>query len=314
MAQHITASNRGPLVQIFTWFFFFVGLFFFVVRLVTKHALASPYKIEDAIIIVAIILSLGQSIAVSAAVSNGLGKPLESLNEAQIEATLKSQYVAIILLIACLGTTKLSIAVFVKGLSPDVHHHRYSNWIGLSSLVWMVIGLISAIFQCSPPHTWDPLNGNHCVNLRAWWTFIALGNMLTDVFIVAVQFFLLWGVQLPMSNKFILFSIFSFRLGVVGATIAQLYVYYQSFDSLDITLRAWLPALLNQLIQSLSISTACIPHLKRFLDSLESGMIRVREPSRMDNSQVGTELGGVGGSNSTRASSKKQRISGSLLR
>jgi hypothetical protein len=65
---------------------------------------------------------------------------------------------------------------------------------------------------------------------------------------------------------------------VVVVAIAQLPAYYSVRDDRDITLRAWLPVVLNQAVQALGIVTACIPHVKRFLDSLESGIIRVEVP------------------------------------
>lgn len=49
----ITNSNRAPLVQILTWLFFFTGIFFYVVRQVTRYVLSRPFKLEDTLITIA---------------------------------------------------------------------------------------------------------------------------------------------------------------------------------------------------------------------------------------------------------------------
>lgn len=77
---------------------------------------------------------------------------------------------------------------------------------------------------------------------------------------------------------------------VVGVTIAQVVVHHKSVDLHDVTLNLWLPVVLNEVVQSMQISAACIPHIKRFLENLESGMIRVEEPE----AQRGTELQDTG--------------------
>lgn len=46
----------------------------------------------------------------------------------------------------------------------------------------------------------------------AWWTFFSVGNILTDISIVAVQALLLRGLQMARLSKLLLLMIFSFRL------------------------------------------------------------------------------------------------------
>ncbi|KAL5404780.1 hypothetical protein PMIN03_008915 [Paraphaeosphaeria minitans] len=72
--------------------------------------------------------------------------------------------------------------------------------------------------------------------------------------------------------------------------MAQVVIYHKSAVRQDMTLHLWLPVVLNEVVQSMQISAACIPHIKRFLESLESGMIRVEEPE----AQGGTELQNTG--------------------
>lgn len=61
---------------------------------------------------------------------------------------------------------------------------------------------------------------------------------------------------------------------MIAATIVRLVYLYQRSNPRDSTLTNWTIVLCAQAIQNLSIITACVPYLKPFLESLESGMIR----------------------------------------
>ena len=62
-------------------------------------------------------------------------------------------------------------------------------------------------------------------------------------------------------------------LSVVAATITHLEWLKIISGGHDATFDLWLPTLAVQVIQNLSIITACIPYLKPFLESLETGML-----------------------------------------
>lgn len=59
------------------------------------------------------------------------------------------------------------------------------------------------------------------------------------------------------------------------AAIAQLAAFWHAAESQDFTLAQWLPVILNQTTVAMSYITACIPYLKPFMESLETGMIHV---------------------------------------
>lgn len=86
---------------------------------------------------------------------------------------------------------------------------------------------------------------------------------------------------------------------VVGATIAQLVVFLEIFSFSDPTKTSWVPVVLNQVTLALSTTTACAPYLKPFMESLESGVVRVEN---LDGSQEELSrnmgLSGFGGSGS----------------
>lgn len=67
---------------------------------------------------------------------------------------------------------------------------------------------------------------------------------------------------------------------MITAIIAQLVYLNRNPGSDDYTFDSWPMVLSSQSVQSLSIITACIPYLKPFLASLETGMIRADDLRR----------------------------------
>lgn len=228
------------------------------------------------------------------------------------------------LLITCLGITKLSVAVFTKSVSPDVTHHRLSNSLGIAILVWTVIAVIIALFPCSPPMVWDTVHGSQCINFVSSPVVVAEFSLLiTQACMVDFRrdwqyadrhrpsrpagiYDLECSASSAQQSSTVLHILASSNVSldvrlyrsspelttysVVVAAIAQIKVYYSVYGDPDLTLRAWLPVVLNEVVQALGIITACIPHVKQFLDSLESGMIRVEEPIPAGSVLEGSEL------------------------
>ena len=60
---------------------------------------------------------------------------------------------------------------------------------------------------------------------------------------------------------------------VIVAATRIVYLAKESKSGRDLTLKAWPATLCTLIVESLSVITACIPYLKPFLDSLESGMM-----------------------------------------
>ncbi|KAK6597772.1 hypothetical protein H4I96_08724 [Botrytis cinerea] len=69
--------------------------------------------------------------------------------------------------------------------------------------------------------------------------------------------------------------IFGIRICVIAATGVQ--IYYLNKPSKDLAFDPWPEAIITQIVLCLSILTACLPYMKLFLNSLESGMIRVND-------------------------------------
>ena len=88
------------------------------------------------------------------------------------------------------------------------------------------------------------------------------------------------------------------KSSVVPAIACQIYFSNQSLNSTDPTFTMWQAVIATQIVQCLSIVTACVPYLKPFLDSLESGQLRADNLRRRGK----TGVSGYGGSGSNSSS------------
>ncbi|KAI0538323.1 hypothetical protein GGR58DRAFT_468562 [Xylaria digitata] len=274
--------DRGPRetdgssqVQLITWLLFVVAVLGLCTRLGTKYGMTSKFSSDDWLMLAALAAYLAQCISISTAASNGLGKASISLTGQMIDGAIKAEYASVPFFILTSALVKLSIFIAINQLSPNALHRRLNLALGVVTALWYVPATLTSIFQCALPTPWDFINSTRCINRNAWWTFVTVFNVATDLGIVALHILILWHLHTLSSRKAVLVSVFSIRILVVAAAIVQLVTFYASFQSDDTTTALYLPVALKQAVLSLSITTACIPYLKPFMESLESGMVRV---------------------------------------
>ena len=67
---------------------------------------------------------------------------------------------------------------------------------------------------------------------------------------------------------------------VIAAVVAQIVFSNRAVSTNDQSFDLWPAVLCTQIVQALSITTACILYLRPFLESLESGLIRIDDLRR----------------------------------
>ncbi|KAH8652626.1 hypothetical protein BGZ60DRAFT_533488 [Tricladium varicosporioides] len=177
-----------------------------------------------------------------------------------------------------LSFVKLSIYSFMHHLSPRTFHQRIIEVIRAIDVLWLVSSTLTALFQCAVPKPWDYIDGFRCIDRRAWWTYVSVFNMGTEFGIIVLYFLIIGNLQISLSKKVKLLSIFSARILVMAAIATQLAVFWDEYPSSDITNSLWLPIVCNQVVVCLSVITACLPYLKPLMESLESGLVRANIP------------------------------------
>ncbi|KAK7911823.1 hypothetical protein PG985_014304 [Apiospora marii] len=234
---------------------------------------------------------LGECIATSFGASAGLGRPWASLSKESQDTflkvryadiararSIKTEYASTILLILSLAIVKWSILVFIKRLSQNIVTPRTRRSVSAFVGLWFVTATITSIFQCAIPTPWDYVNGHRCLDRRAWWAYVSVVNVLTELCIAGLYLLVMYKVQISRSKKVVVLSLFLTRLLVVAAAIAQLVTFFQVRPNSDLTLSLKTPVLLNQTTLSVSVITACVPYFKPFMESINSEFV-IRVPS-----------------------------------
>lgn len=192
--------------------------------------------------------------------------------------------------------TKASLSLYFDSLTPIRLQKTINLALGGVIGLWGLSSLFVVAFQCKVPTTWDIINGKY-IDTYAFWTYFGIVNILTDVGLIFLPFMILNNLQVETKKKSIILICFASRIlsvpvfpppllppsltnplpppSTIAATIAQLYFLHRDIShSTDLPYDLWMPTIMTQTVQALSIITACIPYLKPFLEALETGMIR----------------------------------------
>lgn len=147
---------------------------------------------------------------------------------------------------------------------------------------WALAALFATIFECSPPRVWD--YHGQCVNQWALYLSNVTWNIVTDIALVILPFLLMRNVQVSNRKRWVVIGLFGTRIIVPAFTIAGAVAMSQYWTSTpaDPTWHAVDGTLWTQAVINLSIITACIPCIKRFLADLSTGMMAVNIPEPLE--------------------------------
>lgn len=160
------------------------------------------------------------------------------------------------------------------------------------TIAWAVAAVLAIIFECAPPRVWD--YHGQCANQWGLYLSNSLWNILTDIALILLPFFLMRNVQVSAQKRWVVIALFGCRIIVPGFAIAAAVTSsgYWSASQLDPTWHAVQSSLWTQAVINLSIITACIPCIKRFLADLSTGMmtVNISEPLEMTMKTASTSV------------------------
>ncbi|KMP08454.1 hypothetical protein CIHG_04715 [Coccidioides immitis H538.4] len=163
-------------------------------------------------------------------------------------------------------------------------------------------------FQCRLPEPWNYVN-NICVGRKNFWNFYGAMNILTDVIQVGLMITITSQIQTSTKRKITIGSVFGARLlvnSVVVVVALQLYFLNQVPDTSNATFDYWQMTICTQILQSLAVVTACMPFLKPFLDSLESGLLRADDQYRRSTAKGSYRYNLSGSKSSARRAARRE--------
>ncbi|KAK8084247.1 hypothetical protein PG997_005518 [Apiospora hydei] len=208
-------DHEGRIKEIITILSVFSAVATLVValRIYTRAIILRSFGTDDAVIIGALILTIGSAVAIGLEGKFGLGthtwvQPLEDFIP-----YMKSFYVSIILYNVGLCLIKVSILLQYRRIFTQ----KLTQWMsgGLLGfiLAWTVTLSVLLPLVCYPVDKfWEPALPGSCVDQLAVWYVMAGVNIITDFAIFVIPLPVIKSLQLPTKQKMLLVVVFGLGL------------------------------------------------------------------------------------------------------
>jgi hypothetical protein len=209
------------------------------------------------------------------AATNGLGRHQDDLSPGLFEIYAKNYYVANLLFILTLAFAKASLVFLIVRLSPVQNTRRICYALLALVALWAIIYLFLFAFQCSLPRPWDNTSDDTCnISISGLYYSFSATDMVTDLLVTLLPAYVIWNVQIPLRKRIAVIAVFGSRiLSIVFMALRTAYLSQYINTPTDRSWEATTPQTWTQIVQCIAIITACVPCLKPFLESLESGFM-----------------------------------------
>ncbi|RMZ84072.1 hypothetical protein DV737_g1397, partial [Chaetothyriales sp. CBS 132003] len=281
----ITADNHGGYVVICGW----IMMCFFTIS----------------------IFGIAQTVAIHISAVNGLGQHQSSLSAKSFRTYATSYYAANMLYFFTVYFAKISLVMIIMRLSPARFVQRLCIGVLILTTAWILAEIFAFAFQSPTPQVWNYTQTRPGgVNVPALYYTATAGDIISDLLVILLPAYVIWQVQISLKKRLAIISVFSIRMSVIMCSIIRIPTLTRYVSSTDRSWHAVGPQTWIQIIQCLSIITACVPCLKPFLEALESGFMdpslgKIRgDTYRARSSGLGTgDTSGHAGQKSTGTSS-----------
>ncbi|EGE78868.1 hypothetical protein RJZ56_001618 [Blastomyces dermatitidis] len=263
-----TSNDHSGFIAIITALFLGYALVSLGIRAYVRHS-RHVVKTDDYVLLVAMVLFCIQSSVVFVQIGNGWGKSRELLTPRPHIALLKATYAADMLYVLTHCVSKCSAALFYLRISPG-RSHIFMAWglVGLS-VIWAVISMILISLGCDHSRPWTDISSK-CAGVFPRWQFIGAFDIITEIGLSSVPFFLVAGIQMHASRKIVVVLAFSSRLLVTIPSAFHIHYVKRMLDSSDYTLVGSYATISLQLELSYGIMANTIPCLKPFMAAYEA--------------------------------------------
>ncbi|CAK7230582.1 hypothetical protein SCUCBS95973_007624 [Sporothrix curviconia] len=234
-----TASTAGyptsPLQQFgFAIILFFPLLAFFIVVLrVYSRVSTKQFGIDDALIIVAMLLSIGETATTWMYMkTNFIGIHIWNVPaEYDVVQALIWNFAVQVLYNPILALVKTSMLLFLLKLGSQKPGVRTCiHILNALNLSLMVAIFLVVIFQCAPiRYNWDTTIEGHCVAQGTFYVATAALTIFTDVLNLALPFWVFLDLKMPTRVKIALLFVFLLGAIVTVVGIVRLVFVYRAF-------------------------------------------------------------------------------------
>ncbi|QPC65801.1 hypothetical protein HYE67_008032 [Fusarium culmorum] len=229
--------------------------------------------VDDALYGVAVLLHLGQSVAMFVGLCNGLGKKNSITTPERWVVSSKCLVASTVFFIMTLTFAKCSVLALIRRIIDCRPGKSEPFCIGLmvTTVLWGVTSSVSFLINCNPGSVLTVENLEQCPHQTSRWLSIASLDIVTELLTLALIVQLVWSVNIGHSRKWQVVAAFSFRLPLIGLSGVHV-AYANKFPLSDEPQFAVTKALLwQQIMVSWSLLSATSPNLRSFMSSFNIG-------------------------------------------
>ncbi|MCJ1312094.1 hypothetical protein MMC25_005768 [Agyrium rufum] len=293
----LTNDNHG--YRVYTAIGFTVGItcIAILLRLFSRKIQKTALGADDYFILAGAISTIVTAGLWGWGVRNGIGRHLVFLDQNEIRNTFLAFYVIFQTYGVALTLIKISILLFYRKIFSTAKFRVRVNIVATFALLWMVTNAGLAIFQCSPIRkAWDVTVPGHCIDPLHYIIGVHVWNLVLDIIILGLPVSEVWKLQMSLSKKISVASIF--LLGALSVVIALVrLVVILKAELIDITwytsIASW--TCVEPGIEVLSVSLPVMAPLlqgRRLISELRSSLRSILPYSTRSKSTATQSLSG----------------------
>ncbi|GAB1197826.1 hypothetical protein BDV32DRAFT_136701 [Aspergillus pseudonomiae] len=217
--------DGGPALRTGIWVAMALATLIVVLRVFAKLKIGQ-FRVDDILMIIAMILAIVATVFLTLSVSHGFGKNLETLPLKDMEAVLKA--IAIEVPIVTMSTTiaRCSFIIYLLAILGSNKTYRFALWF---IMIWQLSGnIVSAVLPLSICRDvrilWDPTVKTTCGDSSAVIKFAYYSNTVnsaTDLFLAVFPIPVFWNLNLKTRVKLGLIVLLSLGLVAMVASIVK---------------------------------------------------------------------------------------------
>ena len=178
---------------------------------------------------------------------------------------LRVQFVTSFELLYSMALTagKISVCLLYLRLFPQRWFKAAVFSVIVFQVAWAITVIVIAFAQCTPMgKQWHPRIPGHCINQVAYNGYISLPNIFSDAVVIVLPMPIIWKLQLSMSQKLALTSIFLIgSISMIASCVrTNLFLNTNAFSDptwASVTLISWTTA-----EPGIVLIAACLPILR----------------------------------------------------
>jgi len=247
---------------------------FVIGRTFTRKQLKARFGIDDWIIFVAAVISIGYTFLGVYATRFGAGYHLWDIKPEWADQYRKIGLAAVVMFTVCVSLPKISVCFTYLRLFQSNSNRVFCCVLITALTCWLISTTLVTLFQCRPVKAyWDPaVPAQFCVNANIFNLTTAVLNSLTDflVYLWPVQY--VWRVRLPLRERLGIIFVFVIGCWVCIAGFVRMWYIHTLFEGYEYFYDGAAIWMASSVEANVGIIFACMHAIKPILSKLIPGL------------------------------------------